>query len=133
MQATTKAGGQVTITAPDICKTVVGPSVVPTPYPSLGMPSTGNPTTKKVFIDGAMALTKASKIQPVSGDEAGASGGGGVVSNKVMGCVEYIMSSLKVKLEGNPAVRLTDTVKINDGNTVGMNAAPSQTKVMVMS
>ena len=52
---------------------------------------------------------------------------------KVMGCVEYIMSSMKVKLEGNPAVRLTDTVKINDGNTVGMNAAPSQTKVMVMN
>ncbi|MEI7636767.1 MAG: DUF4150 domain-containing protein [Syntrophus sp. (in: bacteria)] len=133
MQATTKAGGQETITVPDICKTVVGPSVVPMPYPAIGMPSTGNPSTTKVFIDGAMALTKASKVQPTSGDEAGASGGGGVVSSKVMGPIEYIMSSTKVKLEGNPAVRMTDTVKINDGNTIGMNAAPSQTKVMIMS
>ena len=68
-----------------------------------------------------------------NGDEPGASGGGGVVSSKVMGPAEYIMSSMKVKLEGNPAVRMTDTVKINDGNTIGMDAAPSQTKMMIMS
>ncbi|MBF0529304.1 MAG: type VI secretion protein, partial [Deltaproteobacteria bacterium] len=43
------------------------------------------------------------------------------------------MSSMKVKIEGNPAVRLTDTVKLNDGNTIGMNSAPSQTKVMILS
>jgi hypothetical protein len=133
MFATTRQGGQDTVTAPDVCKTVVGPSVVPTPYPTVGMPPTANPTTTKVLITGMPALTKASKAVPTNGDEPGASGGGGVVSNKVMGPAEYIMSSMKVKLEGNPAVRMNDMVKINDGNTVGMDVAPSQTKVMIMS
>jgi hypothetical protein len=133
MFAVTKMAGQATITAPDMCKTVVGPSVVPMPYPTLGMPATGMPTTLKVFIAGSPALTKASKITPSNADQPGASGGGGVVSSKVMGPIEFIMSSMKVKLEGNPAVRMTDTVKINDGNTIGMEAAPSQTKVMIMS
>jgi len=133
MFATTKAGGQDMVNAPDVCKTVVGPAVVPTPYPTVGMPPTGNPTTTKVFIAGAPALTKASKAMPTNGDQPGASGGGGVVSGKVMGAAEYILSSMKVKLEGNPAVRLNDMVKLNDGNTVGMDIAPSQSKVMIMS
>lgn len=133
MFATTRAGGMLNITAPDVCKTVVGPSVVPIPYPNIGMPPSGNPAAMKVFIVGAQALTKASKTVPTNGDQPGASGGGGVVSAKIMGPAEYIMSSMKVKIEGNPAVRLTDMVKLNDGNTVGLNCAPSQTKVMIPS
>ena len=133
MFATTIAGGMQSITVPDVCKTVVGPAVVPIPYPDMGMPPTGSPTATKVFIVGALALTKASKSQPTNGDEPGASGGGGVVSSKIMGPAEYIMSSMVVKIEGNPAVRLTDTMKLNDGNTIGLNAAPSQTAVMVLS
>ena len=133
MFATTRAGGMDNITVPDICKTVVGPAVVPLPYPDMGVPSAANPTAMKVFIVGAQALTKMSKVIPTNGDQPGASGGGGVVSSKIMGPAEYIMSSVKVKIEGNPAVRLSDMVKLNDGNTIGMTAAPSQTKVMVMA
>ncbi len=133
MFATTQAGGLDSVTAPDVCKTQVGPANVPIPYPNLGVPSGGMPVTIKVFIVGAPALTKASKVSPTNGDEAGASGGGGVVSGKIMGPAEYITSSMKVKLEGKPAVRLTDMIKTNDGNTIGLNSAPSQTKVMVMS
>jgi hypothetical protein len=99
----------------------------------VGVTSAGNPVTTKVFIVGSPALTKASKVSPTDGDEAGASGGGGVVSGKIMGPAEYITSSMKVTLEGNPAVRLTDMIKTNDGNTMGMTAAPSQSKVMIMS
>ena len=133
MFATTIAGGMQNITAPDVCKTVVGPAVVPIPYPDIGVPSCATPTALKVFIVGALALTKMSKTMPTNGDQAGASGGGGVSSNTIMGPAEYIMSSMKVKIEGNPAVRLTDTVKLNNGNTIGLNCAPSQSKVMIMS
>lgn len=65
------------------------------------------------------------------GDQPGASGGGGVASGVIMGTVEYITSSSKVFLEGVPAVRLNDTVTMNDRNTVGVNGLPSQTKVML--
>jgi hypothetical protein len=133
MFATTRAGGMDNITAPDVCKTVVGPSVVPIPYPDMGMPPSANPTALKVFIVGAQALTKMSQVVPTNGDQPGASGGGGVVSSEIMGPAEYIMSSMTVKIEGNPAVRLTDTVKLNNGNTIGLNSAPSQTKVMILS
>ncbi len=133
MFATTIAGGMQNITVPDICKTVVGPAVVPIPYPDIGIPSSATPTAIKVFIVGALALTKMSKTVPTNGDQAGASGGGGVTSSTIMGPAEYIMSSLKVKIEGNPAVRLTDTMKMNNGNTVGINCAPSQSKVMIIS
>jgi hypothetical protein len=133
MFATTIAGGMQSITAPDVCNTVVGPAVSPIPYPDLGVPSSAMPTATKVFIVGGLALTKASQVVPSTGDEAGVSGGGGVVSAKIMGATQYITSSMKVMIEGNPAVRLTDSMKLNDGNTVGLNCAPSQTKVMIMS
>lgn len=133
MFATTRGGGSVAANIPDVCKTVVGPAVVPIPYPDFGQPAMANPVAMKVFVSGAQALTKASKIQPTNGDEAGASGGGGVASNSIIGTTEYILSSLKVKFEGNPAVRLTDTMTTNKNNTMAMTIAPSQTKVMVMS
>ncbi len=42
------------------------------------------------------------------------------------------IDSLKVKLEGNPAVRLGDPTKQNEGNAVGSVLAPSQAVVMIM-
>ncbi len=131
MFATTMAGGQIASTAPDVCKTVVGTATVPVPYPATGMPSGAMPVTKKVFIVNAPALTRMSKVTPTMGDQPGASGGGGVVSNAVMGPIEYLSASPKVFLEGVPAVRLGDTVTMNNRNTVGVNGLPSQTKVMI--
>ncbi|MEI6315883.1 MAG: DUF4150 domain-containing protein [Syntrophus sp. (in: bacteria)] len=132
MFATTIAGGQEASSIPDVCKTVVGPAVVPMPYPVTAMPSTAMPVTKKVFIVNAPALNRLSKVVPTMGDQAGASGGGGVVSGSIMGPVEYLMSSAKVFLEGAPAVRQTDTVTVNNRNTIGANSLPSQTKVLIM-
>ena len=133
MFATTKSAGTAMITVPDMCKTVVGPAVVPLPYPTTGMAATGEPTAIKVFIVGAQALTKMSQIMPTNGDQPGASGGGGVVSSEIMGPAQFIMSSMKVKIEGMPAVRMTDTMKINNGNTIGLDSVPSQSKVMVLT
>ena len=131
MFATTIAGGQLASTAPDVCKTIVGTATVPVPYPATGMPSSAMPITKKVFIVNAPALNLLSKVTPTMGDQPGASGGGGAVSNTVMGPIEYVTSSPKVFLEGAPAVRLNDSVTMNNRNTVGVNGLPSQTKVMV--
>jgi hypothetical protein len=133
MFATTISGGQYIATAPDTCNTIVGPATVPVPYPVVAQTSTANPVSSKVYICGSPALTKASKAKPVSGDQPGATGGGGIISATVMGEVEYISSSGKVKIEGNFAVRQTDSVKMNDGNTVGLDISVCQTKVMIMS
>lgn len=131
MFATTMAGGQLASTAPDVCKTVVGTATVPVPYPATGMPSGAMPVTKKVFVVNAPALNLMSKVTPTMGDQPGASGGGGAVSNTIMGPIEYVTSSPKVFLEGAPAVRLSDSVTMNNRNTVGVNGLPSQTKVMI--
>lgn len=130
MFAVTKQGGQC-MAMPDVCNTPTPAGPVPIPYPNLGMPTMGNPATLKVMIGGMPALTKASEISMSSGDEPGVSGG--VVSGKNMGPVKFMMGSLTVKFEGNPAVRLSDPTQHNDGNTVGLVLAPSQSVVMVMS
>ena len=116
---------------PDVCLTPAPPAPpVPVPYPNIGMPAMANPVTSKVMIGGMPALTKASKIQPTNGDQAGVSQG--VASGKIMGPAEIIQGSSKVKLEGNPAVYLGNPTKQNDGNAVGSILAPSQTTVMIM-
>jgi len=131
MFAVTKQNGQC-MAMPDVCKTPAPPGPpVPIPYPNTAMPMMGNPATMKVLIAGMPALTKASKITMSNGDQGGVAGG--AVSGKIMGAAEFIMGSMKVKLEGNPAVRLGDPTKQNEGNAVGSVLAPSQAVVMVMS
>jgi hypothetical protein len=131
MFAVTKENGQC-MAMPDVCMTPAPPSSpVPMPYPNIAMPMMGNPATTKVMIHGMPALTKASSISISSGDEAGVNGG--VSSGTDMGQVEFALSSQKVKLEGNFAVRLSDMTKHNGGNAVGNVLAPSQPVVMVMS
>jgi uncharacterized Zn-binding protein involved in type VI secretion len=131
MFAVTKQGGQC-MGMPDVCKTPAPPAPpVPIPYPNMAMPPMGNPATTKVLIGGMPALTKASKITLSSGDEPGVAGG--VISGKNMGPAEFVLSSMVVMLEGNPAVRLGDMTKHNDGNIVGSVLAPGQVIVMVMS
>jgi len=131
MYATTKEKGQL-LAMPDVCLTPAPPAPpVPVPYPNIGMPPVADPVTQKVMICGMPALTKASKCQPTSGDEAGVNNG--PVSGKIMGPTEYLMGSMKVKLEGNPAVFMGNPTKQNDGNAVGSDLQPSQNKVMIMS
>ncbi len=130
MYAATKEKGQL-FAMPDTCKVPTPAGPQPMPFPNIGMPQTANPVTKKVMINGMPALTKASKVQPTNGDQAGAAGG--VMSNKIMGPAEFTMGSTKVKFEGNPAVFMGNMTKQNDGNAVGSDLAPSQNKVMIMS
>lgn len=128
----TLQGGQA-LGAPDLCKTPTPPfgQPVPIPYPDTGMPQMAQPVANKVLVSGMPALNKSSKIMVTNGDNSGVAGG--VVSSTFMQEAEFIMSSLKVKLEGALAVRLGDATKHNNGNIVGACIAPSQTKVLVQS
>lgn len=131
MFAVTKQNGQC-MAMPDVCKTPLPPAApVPLPYPNIALPMLGNPATTKVLIAGMPALTKASKISISNGDQAGAAGG--VMSSKIMGPTEFVSGSMKVKLEGNPALRLGDPTRQNDGNAIGAVLLPSQSTVMIMS
>lgn len=131
MFAVTKQAGQC-MAMPDVCKTPAPPGPpIPIPYPNIAMPMMGNPATLKVLIAGMPALTKASKITISNGDQAGVAGG--VMSGKMMGAAEFVMGSMTVRLEGNPAVRLSDPTKQNEGNAIGSVLAPSQAVVMIMS
>lgn len=132
MFAVTLAGGQCSATTPDTCKVPSPSGPVPTPFPNIGMPPMGDSPTTKLLVSGMPALTKASRIPITNGDQAGTAGGG-VVSGKVMGEVEFVIGSAKVKFEGNPAVRLSAPTKHNAGNTVGQVLAPSQSKVLIGS
>jgi uncharacterized Zn-binding protein involved in type VI secretion len=133
MFAATKEKGQLATSGPlDICKVPTPPGPpIPMPFPNMGMTANANPVTKKVMIHGMPALTKASKVQPTQGDQAGAAGG--LVSGKIMGPAEFVMGSQKVQFEGNPAVFMGNTTKQNDGNAVGADLMPSQNIVMILS
>jgi len=123
-----KKGG-VCFAFPDVCKTPVGPSMVPIPYPNFGQVSGAKKTSKKVKFVKKEVVTIKSEIPNTNGDEPGV--GGGVVSGVQMKKVEYVKCSSKVKAEGNKVAHLVSTTKQNKGNIVGAQIAPSQTKVIV--
>ena len=130
MYALTIAGGS-TMSFPDTCNTLVVLAVVPTPYPNIAQMVMGTPPTSKILIGGMPALTKKSKVPLSSGDEAGVTGGGGVLSGKFIGEMIFMLASMTVTFEGQGAVRLNEPVDTNNGNApmMGTVTAPSQTTV----
>lgn len=131
MFAVSTGSGQVMGFA-DVCKTPAPPPVgtVPVPYPNQATTSMGVPPCVKVLIAGMPALNRNAKCVPSNGDEPGAYGG--VVSGIIKGPVAFVTSSMKVMVQGAPAVRLSDSTTHNNNNTVGMVLAPSQTKVLIL-
>lgn len=126
MFITTIAKGK-TMATPDVCKTPTPGGPVPIPYVNNAMTMMGNPSTKKVLVNGSPALTKNSIISMSNGDNAGVTGG--VASNAFMQKVQFVSASKKVKFQGNPVVRVYDQIKANKGNAMGTVIQPSQSKV----
>lgn len=128
----TKAKG-IASAFPDTCKTPAGPSVVPVPYTNLGQMNMANARTssRKVFIDGANALTVKTKIPQTRMNEPGTAGG--IVSNKNMGPAGFVSGSTILFIEGAAAVRMGSPTKQNGNpsNAQGSVISPSQTKVTV--
>jgi hypothetical protein len=107
-------------TPPDVCKTPSPGGPVPIPYPVIvSMSSDLAKGTTTVKADGGnMAAIKGSEFSRCSGDEAGTAGG--VVSSTNMKEATWILYSFDVKMDGKNACRLTDSMKMNHGNTVCM-------------
>ena len=127
----TNGGGQCAAIAPDVCDTPNPGGVTSIPYPNLGMPAQAVNFSTKVKFCGAAVLNVMSEIPMSSGDEAGVAGG--VVSGQNMGKVRYAMGSIKVLIEGKGCeYQSAPTLHNGDSsNTGGIQAAPSQVKVLV--
>lgn len=132
--AMTNQSGTLMSTGPtDTCLTPSGPAVVPVPYPNISQMTTASSGTlsSKVKFAGSKAATQKTETGSSNGDEAGTNGA--VANGKNMGKCGFLKGSAKVKIEGNPSVRMGDSTKHNGqpNNTVGTALAPSQTIVTV--
>lgn len=116
----TVKGNGVCFAFPDVCWTPapVPSGRLPIPYPNIGQLSEAQSCAESVLINGKPIVTSSSQIPTTTGDEAG-SAGGGIISGKQKGKVEFITYSLTVTAEGGHVVRLGDQTQQNDGNCVG--------------
>jgi len=112
------SGDKAVASAPDVCKTPVGPSVVPIPYPNISQSSTLQKGSKSVKINGQPATLKNSNFSSSNGDQAGSLGG--IISGTTGNKIGFISSSFDVKIEGQNVVRHMDMTTHNKGNTIGM-------------
>ena len=112
-----KGSGGMSTVFPDVCKTPVGPSVVPIPYPNIGKSSDTSNGPKSVTTDGKMPMVKGAKYSTSTGDEAGVAKG--VMSSMTQGECEFMMYSFDVKFEGKNVCRLGDPLFHNKKNIMG--------------
>ncbi|MDR1081459.1 MAG: DUF4150 domain-containing protein [Deltaproteobacteria bacterium] len=137
MFALTVKGGTANSLAPDVCKVPAPPAgPIPTPLVNMFQLNMANPGTisTKVMMDGAFALNAQTKVPISSGDEAGVAGG--VVSNVFIqtGTFSPSSASMKVMIEGKPAVAMTaQTFHNGDAsfNTTGICPMGQNAKVMI--
>lgn len=134
MPAVTQMGGMA-LAFPDVCKTIVGPAVVPIPYPNISTPSMMIPGTGtvKTFTMAMPTAVMMSQHAMTSGDEAGVAGG--VVSQAIKMPAGHLLGSTGVLFEARPVAY---TPALTGHNGVGaLNAppgatlVPSQVKVLV--
>ncbi len=112
-----KGSGGVSIVFPDICKTQIGPSVVPIPYPNIGKSSDTSKGPQSVKVDGQMVMVKGAKYTTSTGDEPGSLKG--IISSTTKGECEFMMYSADVKFESKNVCRLGDPLFHNKKNIMG--------------
>lgn len=105
----------VTLCFPDICKTPIGPAVVPIPYPNAARSANTAKGTKKVKCDGKSVCLKTSNFSTSFGDEPGVLRG--IISNKVKGQADFINYSSNTKFEGKNVPRAMELMLHNKKNT----------------
>lgn len=112
-----KGSNGVTIAFPDVCKTPAPPApFVPIPYPNVAKSGDAAKGATKVKCDGNPVCTKDSNFSTSTGDEGGTAGGG-MISSKIKGKAEFVMTSFDVKAEGKGIARAFDLMFHNDKNT----------------
>ena len=112
-----KGSGGKSLVFPDTCKTPVGPSIVPIPYPNLGKASDTSKGPKSVLVDGQMPMVKGAQYSTSTGDEAGTAKG--IASGTTKGVCEFMMYSFDVDFEGKNVCRLGDPLFHNKKNILG--------------
>lgn len=134
--STTMSG--MTMAFPNVCLTPAppAPNPVPIPYPSIGQCATAQAATcsMKVKILNKPVMTVKSKVMKTNGDEAGVNGG--VTSGMFGGPCGRTQSSMKLSVEGAPAVRNLDLIGSNGASPnapVGNQLVPSQVKVICLT
>jgi len=110
-----KSSGGITIAFPDVCKTPIGPAVVPIPYPNIALSKHSAKTTKTVKCDGNPVCVKTSNFSTSTGDEPGVLKG--IISSKIKGKAEFVTYSPDVKFEGKNVTRAFDLMLHNNKNT----------------
>ncbi|MDA7746353.1 DUF4150 domain-containing protein [Psychromonas sp.] len=112
-----KGSGGKSIVFPDVCKTRIGNSVVPIPYPNIGQSADTDKGPKSVKTDGQMPMVKGAVYTKSSGDEAGSKKG--LISGTNKDECEFMMYSFDVKFEGKNACRMGDPLFHNKKNIMG--------------
>ena len=112
-----KGSGGMSTVFPDVCKTQVGPAIVPIPYPNIGKSSDTDKGPKSVKTDGQMPMVKGAIYTTSTGDEPGTHKG--IISGKINGECEFMMYSFDVKFEGKNVCRLGDPLFHNNKNIMG--------------
>jgi len=112
-----KGSGGLSIVFPDVCKTPIGPSIVPIPYPNIGKSSDTSKGPKSVKTDGKMPMVKGAKYSTSTGDEPGTAKG--IISSSTKGECEFMMYSFDVKFEGKNVCRMGDPLFHNKKNIMG--------------
>ena len=124
------SGGKANATLPDVCLTVVGPSVVPIPYTNSAKSSDLADGSKTVTADGGNSIAiKGCNFSKSSGDAAGTNKG--IVSGTTESKAEFITSSPTVKIEGKGVCRLSDQMTMNNMNTMCLAGADNDSVTVV--
>lgn len=118
---------------PDVCKTIIGPAIVPLPYPNIAISVTHIPSQFKVIIGGGLAENLITSGTVSTGDEAGLAMG--LISQIDIGPDRPFLGSFKVMIGGMFSTRLT-SIQGQNGipcNTIGISITPSQIRVMALT
>jgi hypothetical protein len=108
----------VICSSPDVCKTPMGPNLVPVPYPIIAKFDSSQVTAGQTNFEGNAVFHMGSHLPNVQGDEAGV--GGGVISGVNMGCCKPIEHSSTVRVEGQWIVRHGDMMDMNCAGPKGV-------------
>lgn len=110
-----ETSGGILNTAPDVCKTQVGPSVVPIPYSNTAVSKDTSKGSTSVFVDGNPLMLKDAVFSKSAGDEPGTIKGVG--SGTTGGEAKFTNYSFDVMVEGRNVCRRLDLMTSNKGNT----------------
>jgi hypothetical protein len=118
-RATNKTAEAIVICqSPDICKTPMGPNLVPVPYPIIAKFDSSQLTAGQTNFEGNAVFHMGSYLPNVQGDEAGV--GGGVTSGVNMGCCKPVEHSSTLRVEGQWVVRHGDMMDMNCAGPKGV-------------